>query len=121
MRTTAQCISLALLLLAQGAVCDLLCQDGDSGSTAALSEAPCHEERSGDPQPGHDCPACDSLTSVVASSTEAARALDLRTATIAASFATATRLSATRTRITPPGSPPPALGNLLLRKSSFLL
>ena len=127
MRTTALCISLALLLLAQGSACDVLCQDGDSGLTAALAEAPCHEERSSDPQPVHDCPACGSLTLATASALarasglEAAGALDLPTATIAASFAVATRHSSTRTRITPPGSQPPPLGNLLLRKSSFLL
>lgn len=121
MRTTALCISLALLLMAQGSACDVLCQDGDSGIAAALAQAPCHEERSGDPQPGHDCRACDSLTLASARGPEAARALDLPTATIAAWFATTTRLSSTRARITPPGSPPPALGNLLLRKSSFLL
>jgi hypothetical protein len=121
MRTTALCISLALLLLAQGSACDVLCADGDSGIAAALAQAPCHDERSADPPPGHDCPACDSLTLATASSFDAARALDLPTVTIAASFATTTPFSSMRTRITPPGSPPPALGSLLLRKSSFLL
>ncbi|GEM_PF-1762337 len=121
MRTTALCISLALLLLAQGSACDVLCQAGDAGSAAALAEVPCHEERSSDRQPGHDCPACDSLTLATASRPQAATALDLPTATIAASFTAANGFSSTRTRITPPDSQPLPVGNLLLQKSSFLL
>ena len=121
MRTTALCISLALLLLAQGSACDVLCQAGDSGIPAALAEVPCHEEPSSDQQPGHDCPACDSLTLATASSPQAAAALDLPTATIAASFAAANGLSSTRTRITPPDFQTLRVGKLLLLKSSFLL
>jgi hypothetical protein len=130
MRITTLCLSLVSLLLAQGPACAALCAERDTGAAVAHEAVPpCHRAPvqvpdhppASDSHSGHECPSCGAVALTLDHPADAQRPIDHANVFLRSSRPSSPKNAGVRAVSIRFAPPPPSAGDVLLRKSSFLL